>query len=145
MEAGYISALAGLAGAVIGGLASFATSWLTQHAQLREKSRERQRDRREMLFTAIIDEASRLYGDALTHQKDDVAALVKLYALIGQIRLISSAAVLTVAEHMIDAIVEAYLAPNRTLLEIRVLAKNGKIDMLRAFAEACREELATLK
>jgi hypothetical protein len=145
MEAGYISALAGLAGAVIGGLASFATSWLTQHAQLREKSRERQMDRREMLFTAIIDEASRLYGDALTHQKDDVAALVKLYALIGQIRLISSAAVLTVAEHMIDAIVEAYLAPNRTLLEIRVLAKNGKIDMLRAFAEACREELAILK
>ena len=36
----YISALAALAGALIGGLTSFATSWLTQRAQLRHAHRE---------------------------------------------------------------------------------------------------------
>ena len=32
-------------------------------------------------------EASRLYGDALSHQKDDVSDLVYLYALVAKIRL----------------------------------------------------------
>ena len=36
----YISAFAGLAGAIIGGLTSFATTWLTQRAQLLSAERE---------------------------------------------------------------------------------------------------------
>src|SRR3954452_18805463 len=35
MEAAYISTFAALAGTAIGGLTSFATSWMTQHAQAR--------------------------------------------------------------------------------------------------------------
>jgi hypothetical protein len=35
MDQGYISAIAALAGTVIGGLTSFATTWLTQNVQAR--------------------------------------------------------------------------------------------------------------
>ena len=40
MNPAYVSAFAALAGAIIGGLTSFATSWFTQQAQLRNAGRE---------------------------------------------------------------------------------------------------------
>ena len=39
----YVSALAALAGATIGGMTSFATSWLTQRTQLRHAHRDAER------------------------------------------------------------------------------------------------------
>jgi len=39
MDSAFISAFAALGGALIGGLTSFATSWLTQQAQAREQQR----------------------------------------------------------------------------------------------------------
>ena len=98
MDAAYISALSALGGATIGGLASFGSSWLTQRTQLRFAHHEAIKAKREALYTEFIDEASRLYGDALGHQKDEVADLVKIYALIGRIRLVSPRPVVTAAE-----------------------------------------------
>jgi hypothetical protein len=43
LDPAYISALSALAGATIGGLTSFATSWTTQRAQLRHAHREAER------------------------------------------------------------------------------------------------------
>ena len=60
MNPAYISAFFGLAGASIGGLTSFLTTWLTQDAQLREKRRESDATRRQELFNDFIVEASRL-------------------------------------------------------------------------------------
>jgi hypothetical protein len=145
MDPANISAFSGLVGAAIGGFGSFASSWLIQRAQLRDKDRERQVSRREALFNAIIEEVARLYGDALTHQKDDVSSMVKLYALVAELRLVSSAAVITAAEHVLKVIGEAYLSPNRTLKEIDALAADDKIDILREFAKAGRTELAQLQ
>src|ERR1700730_19045582 len=119
MDAAYISALFGLAGAIVGGLASFSTTWITQTAQLRERRREAERNRREQLFDSFITEATRLYGDALSHEKDDVVDLVLLYAIVGRMRLTASNAVVEAAERVLDVIVETYLAPNRTLHELR--------------------------
>ena len=89
MDTAYISALSALGGATIGGLASFGSSWLTQRTQLRFAHHEAIKAKREALYAEFVDEATRLYGDALGHQKDDVADLVKLYALIGRIMLAS--------------------------------------------------------
>ena len=80
MDAAYISALSALGGATIGGLASFGSSWLTQRTQLRFSHHEAIKAKREALYAEFVDEASRLYGDALGHQKDDVADLVKIYS-----------------------------------------------------------------
>ena len=65
MDTAYISAVAALAGSIIGGLTSLATSWVTQRTQARAGELTRNRRRREKLYGQFIDEASRLYIDAL--------------------------------------------------------------------------------
>ena len=113
----YISALMGLAGVAIGGLASFATTWMTHRSQVKEKHREVEVAKREKLFSDFITEATRLYGDAVSHQKDDVSDLVLLYALVAHMRLISSRPVVDAAELAMEKIVETYLTPNRYSLK----------------------------
>jgi len=141
MNPTLISALAALAGALIGGLASLGSSWLTQWTQVRARTRERDRARREALFSDFINEASRLYGDALSHEKDDVLGLVGLYAIVGRMRLISSAAVVASAERTLDAVIDAYLSPNKSLQELRLLIAEGRMNFLVDFSEAGRTEL----
>jgi hypothetical protein len=137
-----LTALFGLVGVAIGGLTSFATSWLIQRAQLRNKHLEAKRSKREKLFGEFITEAARLYGDALSHEKDEVADMVKLYALVAQMRLVSSATVVAAAEKTMDVIAETYLAPNRSLREMRSFAQQGGLNFLVEFSQACRTELA---
>ncbi|CCM76748.1 hypothetical protein [Rhizobium mesoamericanum] len=139
----YISALMGLLGVAIGSFASFASTWMTHKLQLKEKYREVEMAKREKLFSDFIAEASRLYGDAISHQKDDVSDLVLLYALVAHMRLFSSRPVVDAAERVMETIVETYLAPNRSLSEIKELARSGAMNFLFDFGEACRVELTT--
>jgi hypothetical protein len=88
----YISALAALGGAIIGGLTSFATSWLTQQTQLRHAHREAERAELKTLYDDFIAEASRLFIEALTTKTDDmddITGLVRLYEMAGRMRLVS--------------------------------------------------------
>jgi hypothetical protein len=141
MDQSAISALAALAGALVGGLASLGSSWLTQSIQQQARIREYDRARREALFTDFINEASRLYGDALSHEKDDVLDMVQLYAIVGRIRLISCDRVVTSAEKTMDSIIDSYLAPNKTLHELRTMMVAGEMNFLVEFSEAARYEL----
>ena len=141
MDAAFISALSALGGATIGGLASFGSSWLTQRTQLRFSQHEAVKAKREALYVEFIDEASRRYGDALGHQKDDVADLVKIYALIGRIRLVSPRRVVTAAERTLDTISRTYLAPNRSLHEVMDDFHGAGSDFFAEFGEACRQDL----
>ena len=142
MDAGYVTALAGLAGALIGSLANVVTTWATHSSQLRDKHEGADYARKQKLFSEFIAEASRLYADALSHEKDDATDLVGLYALAAKMRLVAPGPVVTAAEDAMKAIVEAYLEPNRTLREIRTLAQEGKLDFLLTFGEECRSHLA---
>ncbi|MGA0601793.1 hypothetical protein ACO2Q3_13890 [Caulobacter sp. KR2-114] len=141
MTSEMTSAFAALVGATIGGTTSFASSWMTQWIQLKDKNLEAERGRREVLFAEFIDEASRLYGDALSHEKDEVGDLVRLYAIVARIRLVASAPVLAAAEATMDRIIATYLAPNRSLHELRDLAAEGQMNFLHDFGQACRLEL----
>jgi len=141
VDTAYLSALSALGGATIGGLASFGSSWLTQRTQLRFSQHEAVKAKREALYAEFVDETSRLYGDALGHQKDEVADLVKIYALIGRIRLVSPRPVITAAERIMDAISKTYLGPNRTLHEVMDDFHRGGSDFLAEFGEACRQDL----
>ena len=142
MDAGYISAFSALAGAAIGGLASFSTSWLTQRSQLRHSFRQAEQAKLEALYNDFISEATRLLGDALTHQKDDIADMVGLYALVGRMRLMSPRPVVAAAEQIIESIIATYLAPNRSLHEMIDYVKEGHMNILLEFTEACRQDLA---
>ena len=141
MDTAYISALSALGGATIGGLTSFGSSWLTQRTQLLFTYHEAIKAKREALYAEFVDEASRLYGDALGHQKDEVADLVKIYALSGRIRLVSPRPVITAAERIMDAISQTYLGPNRTLHEVMDDFHRGRSDFFAEFGEACRQDL----
>jgi hypothetical protein len=143
MEAAYISAFAALAGTAIGGLASFATSWVTQQAQTRAQRIAAEKDARAALFGRFLDEAAKLYADALQSRRDDVTPLMAIYGLTNRIRLISSQEVVDAADTVVRIIVDAYQAPNMTMAEMRENWIDRHIDPLRDFAEACRKELRT--
>jgi hypothetical protein len=141
MEAAYVSALTALAGTAIGGLTSFVTSWMTQHAQVKAQRVATEREKREILFGRFLEEAAKLYADALQNKRDDPTAMISVYALCNRIRLISSARVVESADSFARIIMDTYLAPNLTLEEVRARWVEGNIDPLRDFGEACREEL----
>ena len=143
MEPAYISAFAALAGTAIGGLASFATSWITQQAQSKAQRKAAEKDARAALFGRFLDEAARLYSDALQNRRDDTSALIGIYALTNRIRLISSPPVVEAADNVARIIVDTYLAPNMTMAQMRENWIDKHVDPLRDFAEACRKELRT--
>ena len=57
--------------------------------------------RRQKLYKQFIDEASKLYADALARDKAEISALVSVYALISRMRVVSSSAVVEKAEAVI--------------------------------------------
>ena len=141
MDQAYVSALAALAGSTIGGMTSLATSWLSQHAQFRAQQLGHDLGRREDLYRDFIKEASRLYTDAFEHDKADTSKLVKLYALVSRMRVLSSSRIIESADKVCRVIVETYLSPNKTFRDLPEFLDNVAMDPLREFSNACREEL----
>ena len=135
-----MSAIAALAGSAIGAVASFATTWLTQDAQQRAQRFAQAMTRREHLYAEFIEEASKLFTDALAHELDDPSKFVQLYALIGRLRLFASANVVAKAEEVMQRIVATYHLPNMDFRNPEDRQRDD-IDVLRAFSEACREDL----
>jgi len=105
--------------------------------------------RRERLYGEFIEEASRLFTDALTHELDDPSKFVRLYALIGRLRLFAPTEVIARAEEVMQRIIEIYDLPNR---DFRNPAERQRddIDVLRAFTSAngrlcCRSGLLPIR
>src|SRR5215472_7404154 len=98
MDAAYISALAALAGTAVGGPTSFATSWMTQQAQSKAQRLAAERAKREDLFGKFLDEAAKLYSEALQNKREEASALMVIYGLTNRIRLIASARVVDSAD-----------------------------------------------
>jgi hypothetical protein len=140
----YISALAALAGSIIGGLTSFAAAWVTQRQQANVQWLLHDKSRRQELYKQFIDEASKLYADALVHNQVEIPALVSVYALISRMRIISSPEIVENADKVIRIIVDTYFSPNKTFGELRNMMGSDALDPLRAFSEACREEMGAL-
>src|SRR5678815_5127434 len=90
MDTAYVSAFAALGGALIGGLTSFATSWLTQQTQAKAQQITHKLTRQEDLYKDFIEEASKLYADSLVHDTPDVSQLIRLYVLISRMRVLAS-------------------------------------------------------
>ena len=142
MNRAYISAFAALAGSIIGGLTSLATSWLAQRTQVSAEELIRNRRRREELYGRFIDEASRLYIDALGRDEaqasEQARELVKIYSVVSQMRFLSSRRVIQAADNIVRKIVDTYAAPKKTFPELREMLHEDAIDPLREFSEACR-------
>ena len=145
MNASLISALAACAGAMTGGLTSLLASLLTQRTRARAQWFTQDKVRREDLYREFAEEASKSYIDALQHDKVDVPEMVILYAKIGQMRIVSSAKVIAIADQIGRKILETYLQPNKSLPDLMEMVRSKSFDFLRDFSDACREEFELLR
>jgi hypothetical protein len=148
MDSATISALAALSGAVIGGVTSFGTSWLSQQTQAKVQARAHKLSQREELYKHFIEKASKAYADSLARQAanvGEITELVDLYALVSMMRVISSTPIVESANHVVRLIADSYVSPNKTLIELHQMVDSDSVDALRAFSEACRAELQKFK
>jgi hypothetical protein len=124
---------------MIGGITSLTAAWLTQsHQWLVQDSR------RQKLYKDFIEEASKLYADALAHNEAEVSAFVKVYALMSRMRVLSSVDIVEKAENVARMIIDTYFTSNKTLPELRGMLNSLAIDPLREFRESCRSEMQIL-
>ena len=145
MDPSVITALAALMGASIGGLTSVLTSWFAQRTQTRAQWLAQESDRLQDLYKEFIEEASTCYVHALQHDEADIPGLVRLYAKLGRMRILSSPKVLDCAGRIERKIVDTYLAPDKSFLEIREMINSGSVDLLGEFSAACRAEFDSLR
>src|SRR6185369_13740327 len=112
MNGGIISALAAIMGALVGGLASLASTWMSERSRHRRDLLQREIAKRETTYSEFIELASKLYAASATHRIDDDAAelagMVSLYAVSSRIRLFASEQVIMEAEEVMDRIIMQY-------------------------------------
>ena len=145
MDASIISALAALTGAAVGGLTSGMAAWLNHRSQVRTEWILDEKSRRQTLYRDFIEEAAKSYIDALQHDKADIPGLVGLYAKLSSMRAVSSKPVVRSADDVVRKILDTYLEPDKSFVEVRDMARKGGIDLLREFANACRDEFDDLQ
>jgi hypothetical protein len=141
MDSSLVTAMAAALGSLLGAAASIVTTWITQRTQTARAQMEQKHRDRESLYGEFITEASRLTVEALTHSLEQPETLVKLYGILGRIRLVAADPVLAAGEACCREIVELYSRPNMTIQQIRVAFERDRLDPIKDFSVACRTEL----
>ncbi len=116
-DAAYLPALSALAGSMVGGLTSGLTTWLSLRNQARAGQLAHDLSRRDDLYKDFIVAASKAYGDAMLSNEPQMQDLVALYAMISRMRVLSSARTVACAQKVVEATVDTYFAPNKTIRE----------------------------
>jgi hypothetical protein len=135
-----VTALAAVAGSLVGGLTSFATGYYVQRGQWHTQHVMRDLERREELYAHFNELAAQLILDGLDHELDDPGKLIGIEALAGRIRLSSSAAVLKAAEGVIAHIMAGYARPPVDPRKEVLTNTQEVIEPLVTFSKVCREE-----
>jgi hypothetical protein len=141
MNTTIITAIAAACGSLVGAAATIVTTWITQRTQAVHAAREEKLRAREALYGEFITEASRLTVDALSHSLEKPETFVKLYGILGRIRLLAPDPVLAAAQACGRQIGDLYAKPNMTVEQIRVAFEQERLDPIRDFSVACRKEL----
>ena len=145
MDTSIISALAALTGAAVGGLTSGIANWLNHRSQVRAQWILHEKTRRQILYKDFIEEAAKCYIDALQHDEADIPGLVGVYAKLSRMRTLSSKPVVHQAEDVARKILDTYLEPDKNFVELREMAIDGTIDLLRGFSDACHDEFEDMR
>ncbi len=145
MDAALLPTLSALAGTAIGAATSLASTWMTTQAQARAARLTAERGKREEIYGRFMDELARLYAGALNNVGVDYERLTSAHALNGRIALYASAPVNEAAEEAMRYIVDLALGDIRTPEQVRAMMDQREANVIRAFAERCREELQGLQ
>jgi hypothetical protein len=103
----------------VGALTSLVSSWLIKKHEARAKRASENKVGRQRLYAQFIEEASKLYVDALVRDQAEASAMVSIYALISKMRMASNANVVESTEAVILTILSAYSRPNKTFPELQ--------------------------
>src|SRR5512143_2029888 len=141
MDSTVITTIAATCGSLVGAAATIVTTWITQRTQRVHAEREAKLRDRQALYGEFITEASRLTIEAMSHSLEQPDTFVKLYGILGRIRLVAADPVLAAAEACSRQLVDLYVRPNMTVEEIRVAFERDRLDPIRDFSIACRKEL----
>jgi hypothetical protein len=152
MDGGLSNGLAAIMGALVGGLASLASTWVSERSRHKRDLLQREITKRETTYSDFINNASKLYVASATHNlNDDDANLeselegaVSLYGIASRIRLFASDRVIKEAEAVLDLILVQFGAENISVQELRAKKLNER-DPLKAFSVSCRRELHDLQ
>ena len=93
------------------------------------------------MYKDFIEEASKLYADAYEHDEADTSKLVRLYALVSRMRVLSSPRIIENADRVVRVIIATYLGPNKMFRDVPEILDNEAMNPLLEFSNACREEL----
>ena len=145
MDNSIISVLAALTGAAVGGLTSGVANWINHRSQVRAQWLNHEMNRRQILYKDFIEEASKCYIDALQHNEADIPGLVGLYAKLSRMRVLSSSPVVDHAEKVARKVLDTYLEPDKSFFELREMAIDGTMDLLRGFSSACHDEFENMR
>ncbi|MDB5426758.1 MAG: hypothetical protein JWR47_2572 [Phenylobacterium sp.] len=135
-----VTGAAAVAGTLLGGLASFATTYFTVRRQGHDERVLRDLERREELYGSFNELGSNLILDAIEHPLDDPRKLIPIAGQAGRIRLTGSAEVLRAAEAVIDHLIETYQRPPADLRAVLRAGPHEIMAPLTAFTQACRTE-----
>ena len=141
MDPTIITAVAAACGSLVGSAATIVTTWITQRTQRVHAEREEKLRNREALYGEFSTEASRLTVEAFSHSLERPDTFVKLYGIIGRIRLVATDPVLAAAEVCIRQIIDLYAKPSLTVEQIRLAFERDRLDPIRNFSVVCRKEL----
>jgi hypothetical protein len=152
MDGGISNGLAAITGALVGGLASLASAWVSERTRHRRDLLQREISKRETTYSDFIEHASRLYVTSATHNLKDEDAnfeaelegAVSLYGIASRIRLFASDRVIKEAEAVLDLILMQFGAENISVEELREKKLNER-DPLKVFSVSCRRELQELQ
>ena len=152
MDVGISNGVAAIMGALVGGLASLASTWVSERTRHKRDLLQREITKRETTYSDFIDHASKLYVTSATHNiNDDDANLgseldgaVSLYGIASRIRLFASDRVILEAETVLDMILIQFGAENISVQQLREKKLNER-DPLKAFSVSCRRELHDLQ
>jgi hypothetical protein len=141
MESNMVTTAAALLGSLLGAVAMILTTWITQRTQSVRSQLEMQLRERQSLYEEFITEASRLTMEALSHTLEKPDTFVKLYGVLGRIRLVAADRALAAAEACVHEIADLYAKPNLTVEQIRAAFERDHFDPVREFSSVCRAEL----
>jgi hypothetical protein len=142
MEPAYLTGIAVFGGSIVGGIASLSSTLIAKKHEDRARRALDDKGGRQKLYTQFIEEASKLYLDALVHDQPEPSAMVSVYALISKMRVVSRPNVVETAEAVIQTIFGTYALPNKTVTELHQLMLNREfLDPLLTFSEVCRGDL----
>lgn len=145
MDPTLVSAMSAVLGSLVGASALVATAWVTQKTLSRRELFRQEMRKREALYGEFVGECAKLLMNALGHTLEKPETLLPVYALINRIRLSATPAVLAEAERLLTRITEQFFSSNLTVEELRQITRSADADPLKAFGEACRVEIESIR